>query len=168
MYRLTATNRLQQRARWSGRDDGTPTAFTGELLDLIHAGKAGGPERLSLDDFYPILRKQLIGLDLPKPNNVASDMAIHQPFTLNAAHPSLHGNSMAPAPAVRGRAGGSAQARGWPVPAGSSPGSVPPGDRDRQCGLPARITSDIRSGPADAPDRPCRPSQRCAWQQQSL
>jgi len=100
MYTLTATNRLQQRARWSGRDDGTPTAFTGELLDLIHAGKAGGPERLSLDDFYPILRKQLIGLDLPKPDNVASDMAIHQPFTLNAAHPSLHGNGITAPPFV--------------------------------------------------------------------
>jgi hypothetical protein len=39
-YTLTATNKLRHRAQWSGQDDGTPTAFTGELLDLIRVGKA--------------------------------------------------------------------------------------------------------------------------------
>jgi Caspase domain len=97
-YTLTATNPLQQRARWSGRDDRTPTAFTGELLSLIRAGKDGGPERLSLNDFYPSLRQRLIGLALPKPSNKASDMAAHQPFTLNAASPSPDGAAITPPP----------------------------------------------------------------------
>ena len=97
-YTLTATNRLEQRARWSGRNDGTPTAFTGELLDLIRAGKAGGPEWLSLSDFYPSLRQRLIGLALPKPSNDASDMAVHQPFTRNAAYPSPDGKGIVSPP----------------------------------------------------------------------
>jgi hypothetical protein len=65
-YTLTATNPLQQRARWSGRDDQTLTAFTGELLTLIRAGKENGPEWLSLNDFYPSLRQRLIGLSQPR------------------------------------------------------------------------------------------------------
>jgi hypothetical protein len=99
-YTLTATNRLQQRAVWSGQDDGTPTAFTGELLNLIHAGKDDGPERLSLDDLYPVLWKRLTGLALPKPKNVASDMAVRQPFTLNAAYPHPDSNGIIPPPFV--------------------------------------------------------------------
>lgn len=97
-YTLTATNRLQQLAKWSGQDDQTPTAFTGELLTLIRAGKNDGPEWLSLNDFYPSLRKRLIDLDLPRPSNDASDMAVRQPFTLNAAHPSPDGADIVPPP----------------------------------------------------------------------
>jgi hypothetical protein len=108
-YTLTATNPLQQRARWSGRDDRTPTAFTGQLLTLIRAGKADGPEWLSLSDFYPSLRQRLIGLALPKPSNKAIDMAADQPFTLNAAYPSPDDAAVTPppffAPTVPGRSG---------------------------------------------------------------
>lgn len=96
-YTLTATNPLQEEARWSGHNDGTPTSFTGELLDLIRVGRPGGPERLSLNDLYPSLRKRLISLDLPRPYNDATDMATHQPFTLNAAYPSLDGEDIVPA-----------------------------------------------------------------------
>jgi Caspase domain len=97
-YTLTATNRFQQRAKWSGQDDRTPTAFTGELLTLIRTGKDGGPEWLSLDDFYPSLRKRLIGLALPKPSNKAIDMAADQAFTLNAAYPRPDGAATTPPP----------------------------------------------------------------------
>ena len=97
-YTLTATNPLQQRARWSGRDDRTPTAFTGELLTLIRAGKDDGAEWLSLNDFYPSLRQRLIGLALPRPSNKASDMAADQAFTLNAAYPSPGGAAITPPP----------------------------------------------------------------------
>ena len=97
-YTLTATNGLRRRAEWSGQDDRTPTAFTGELLNLIRAGKADGPEWLSLNDFYPSLRNRLIGLDLPKPSNKASDMAVHQPFTQNAAYPTPDGAGTMPPP----------------------------------------------------------------------
>jgi hypothetical protein len=119
-YTLTATIPLPQRARWSGQDDRTPTAFTGELLTLIRAGKDDGPEWLSLNDLYPSLRQRLTGLALPQPGNSASDRAsdrasdaaARQPFTRNAAYPRPDGEFRAPPPffapptSIGSRAGG--------------------------------------------------------------
>lgn len=61
------------------------TSFTGEFLDLIRQGIKDGPETLTLDDIYPVLRTRLREVDLPDPNSNGTDTAGAFPFARNAA-----------------------------------------------------------------------------------
>jgi glycine betaine/choline ABC-type transport system substrate-binding protein len=61
------------------------TSFTGELLDLLRKGIAGGPEELTLEDIYRQLRARLGEVDLPEPNCGGTDTAGAFRFARNAA-----------------------------------------------------------------------------------
>ncbi|WP_149830497.1 caspase, EACC1-associated type [Streptomyces tailanensis] len=79
-YTLTAADL----AAHAGKAD-TCTAFTGELLDLIGAGVAGGPPVLTFADLYPHLRQRLLARNLPRPNQHGTDTADKCPVAKNAS-----------------------------------------------------------------------------------
>lgn len=66
------------------------TSFTGELRDLVHAGIAGKPGRLTLADLYPALHARLRAKGLPLPNQRGTGTVTMFPFTANAAIHPLH------------------------------------------------------------------------------
>jgi caspase domain-containing protein len=71
-YVLTATD-ADKTAR--GSDGARHTAFTGALLDLLHAGIPEGPELLTLEAIYPHLRQALLARGLPEPRRQGTDTA---------------------------------------------------------------------------------------------
>ncbi|MFJ8932023.1 caspase domain-containing protein [Streptomyces sp. NPDC102364] len=79
-YTLTAADR----AAHAGRA-GAFTAFTGELLDLIGEGVAGGPPVLTFAELYPRLRQRLIARNLPHPNQRGTDTADKYPVSRNVS-----------------------------------------------------------------------------------
>jgi hypothetical protein len=84
-YTLTASNLIEELARWSG-NGAEPTSFTRELLEVIRTGLPGRPPVLGLHDLYPEVWGRLTTLDLPEPSASGVDWGGHFPFTLNAAH----------------------------------------------------------------------------------
>uniref|UniRef100_UPI002F918C43 caspase, EACC1-associated type n=1 Tax=Streptomyces sp. NBC_01553 TaxID=2975877 RepID=UPI002F918C43 len=78
-YTLTAADHVAH----AGKPD-AHTAFTGELLDLISTGIAGGPPVLTFADLYPHLKRKLIARNLPRPNQRGTDTADKYPVAKNA------------------------------------------------------------------------------------
>jgi osmoprotectant transport system substrate-binding protein len=79
------------------------TSFTGELLDLIRKGIAGGGEELTLEAIYRQLRTRLGEVDLPDPNCGGTDTVGAFRFARNAAFregPPLPRFPQEPEPAV--------------------------------------------------------------------
>ncbi|MFE3206111.1 caspase domain-containing protein [Embleya sp. NPDC059237] len=106
-YTLTAADR----AAHAGQAN-TRTPFTGELLDLIGTGIAGGPPVLTFAELYPHLRHRLIARNLPQPNQRGTDTADKCPVAKNtAAEP--------PTPAPRPRASDHATRVTRPEPHGA-------------------------------------------------
>lgn len=95
-YTLTAADRTAH----AGQAD-TYTAFTGELLDLIGAGVAGGPPVLTFAELYPHLRHRLIARNLPHPNQRGTDTADKFPVAKNAASNTLTAGPAAPPTRLR-------------------------------------------------------------------
>jgi hypothetical protein len=62
-----------------------PTAFTGQLVELIESGLPGGPAELGLDELYLHLQKRLVAQGLPSPSQRGADAVQRCPFTRNAA-----------------------------------------------------------------------------------
>jgi len=83
-YTLTASD-FAAHVVASEQQASSPTSFTGELLDLIHNGIPGGPERLTLGFIYPRLRDRLRSHNLPAPNQRGTDTATQFPFARNCA-----------------------------------------------------------------------------------
>jgi len=79
-YTLTAADHVAH----AGQPDAC-TAFTGELLDLISTGIAGGPPVLTFAELYPHLRRKLIARNLPHPNQRGTDTADKYPVAKNAS-----------------------------------------------------------------------------------
>jgi hypothetical protein len=79
-YTLTAADRTAHAGQ-----AGACTAFTGELLDLIRTGIAGGPPVLTFAELYPHLRRRLIAGNLPRPNQRGTDTADKCPVAKNAS-----------------------------------------------------------------------------------
>ncbi|MGW3956387.1 caspase, EACC1-associated type [Streptomyces sp. NPDC004752] len=79
-YTLTAADRVAHAGQ-----AGACTAFTGELLDLISTGIAGGPPVLTFAELYPHLRRRLIASNLPHPNQRGTDTADKCPVAKNAS-----------------------------------------------------------------------------------
>jgi hypothetical protein len=98
-YTLTAADR----AAHAGKAD-TSTAFTGELLDVISTGIAGGPPILTFAELYPHLRQRLIARNLPHPNQRGTDTADRCPVARNVSgnpSPTSHDRDSQDVSAVR-------------------------------------------------------------------
>jgi WD40 repeat protein len=91
-YVLTASNKIVERARWSG--NGTePTSFTRELLEIMRTGLPIEKTFLGLDDIYPELLARLQVRDLPEPSSAGVNWGGESAFTLNAWRlGTAHGN----------------------------------------------------------------------------
>lgn len=64
----------------------TYTAFTGELLHLLHTGVPGGPELLTLNEIYRRLRHTMRQNGLPLPEQRTVGVADQLALTRNPAH----------------------------------------------------------------------------------
>ncbi|MBO3744875.1 WD40 repeat domain-containing protein [Streptosporangiaceae bacterium NEAU-GS5] len=63
------------------------TAFTGELLTLVHAGVPDGPELLTYADIYRHLLRTLTARGLPQPHQTNRGTAADLALTRNPTHP---------------------------------------------------------------------------------
>jgi hypothetical protein len=79
-YTLTAADRAAD----AGRSGGC-TEFTGQFLNLIHAGLPDRPPVLTFADLYPHLRRRLAAANMPTPNQRGTDTAEHYPVAHNRA-----------------------------------------------------------------------------------
>lgn len=95
-YTLTAADLAAD----AGQDD-TCTPFTGELLDLIGAGVAGGPPVLTFADVYPRLRQRLLAHGLPRPNQRGTDTADKCPVAKNASGKTVNARQVVPSARLR-------------------------------------------------------------------
>lgn len=111
----------------------TYTAFTGELLQLLHTGVPDGPELLTLNEIYRRLRHTMRQRGLPLPEQRTVGMADQLALTRNPAHntpPAPHDTPDRTDPST-----GSPSATGDPLrPAASRPPihrpvNVPPSTR---------------------------------------
>jgi hypothetical protein len=86
VYTLTATTRNRTaHVPPLAEQQTSPTSFTGQLLDLIHAGIPEGPAYLSFNDLYPHLQHRLARRALPRPDQGGRGTADRHPFTRNTA-----------------------------------------------------------------------------------
>ena len=98
------------------------TAFTGELLQLIHTGVPGGPELLTLNDIYRRLRHTMRQRGFPLPEQRTVGMSDQLALTRNPAHHLPPPTQQRPTPDVTNPpAGFRATADGPPRPATPHP-----------------------------------------------
>ncbi|WP_170224499.1 caspase, EACC1-associated type [Actinokineospora cianjurensis] len=81
-YTLTATT-TSIAAHFDPSDESACTTFTGQLIDLVRTGIPGGPAQLTFSALYPHLRRRLVGLGLPQPNQRGTDTADHYVLAAN-------------------------------------------------------------------------------------
>ncbi|WP_267241867.1 caspase, EACC1-associated type [Streptomyces sp. PR69] len=62
------------------------TAFTGELIRLLHEGDPTGPPALTLDHVYRLLTRAMADRGLPRPQRQAAGLADHMVLTMNRAY----------------------------------------------------------------------------------
>ncbi|MFG3370382.1 protein kinase [Streptomyces sp. NPDC048156] len=63
----------------------TYTAFTGELLNVLHEGEAGGPAVLTIDQVYECVKQALAAKGRPRPDRTGSDTCGHTAIVANRA-----------------------------------------------------------------------------------
>lgn len=105
-YLLAAASETRQALAPPGE---THTAFTGELLDILGKGIAGGPEKLDLDSVLRQLRTALTAKGRPVPQGRGRNSNGRLALGWNAA--------FSRSPLGSDASGGPAELRSWPDPA---------------------------------------------------
>ncbi|SEE55197.1 MULTISPECIES: caspase family protein [unclassified Streptomyces] len=82
VYTLTAAD-LTAHVPPLANQDGVPTSFTGQLLELIHTGLPAASQWLTLETIYPHLAARLQHAGLPKPNQRLTDNVARFYFVRN-------------------------------------------------------------------------------------
>ena len=85
-YVMTSAQRDQVALILPGEEH---TAFTGRLLELLRSGIPGGPEILTIDDFYRHLLVTMKAEGLPQPQKRATRTADLLALAQNRAHPKI-------------------------------------------------------------------------------
>lgn len=71
----------------------TYTAFTGELLSVLHTGIPGGPAEITVDQAYEWVRGELASKGRPRPDRTGSDTAGAVVLARNHAYDGTHSSS---------------------------------------------------------------------------
>ncbi|MFH8682218.1 caspase domain-containing protein [Streptomyces lydicus] len=84
VYTLTAAD-LTAHVPPLAEQDGVPTSFTGQLLEVLHKGLPAESPWLTLETIYPHLKARLRQAGLPRPNQRSTDSVARFRFVRNNA-----------------------------------------------------------------------------------